>query len=311
MSFRRLFVIVLCLTLGWASSVTSVAAQSVRTGKRDKLVRVTYPVADLVIPIGNYSGFGDRRTTDEKTPKTTDAMAESLMKVIRETIAKESWESGGGKGTMQYFPLGMALVVQQRQDVHDAITRLLGGLRKLQDVQVTVEMRLVLLSSKGADCGRAAMDLVGEPVRAVEIRKPASVGRFVSLEDRQVFAFLGEWVQGDRQANMMQMPKVTLFNGQQAGVGSVHKGDGLRYDVLPVVDPDHKNVRVSLDLEFKKGKHVVTAAGTFTLLSDRTLVWQQGEFAGQHLFVLLTPRVIVVKEEERFIPGEITPIPGR
>src|SRR5262249_35813416 len=57
-----------------------------------------------------------------------------------------TWSEVGGKGTIQYYPLGMALVINQTQDIQEQIVDLLQALRRLQDLEVAIEMRLVSVS---------------------------------------------------------------------------------------------------------------------------------------------------------------------
>ena len=86
-----------------------------------QLVQRTYAVADLVVPIDmdNEPGKPADRTTREA----------ELMSLILSAVAPDSWESVGGVGTLQYFPLGMALVVPYLgEHVFDIIIRLSGAL---------------------------------------------------------------------------------------------------------------------------------------------------------------------------------------
>src|SRR5260370_20008583 len=47
------------------------------------------------------------------------------------------------------------------------------------------------------------------------------------------------------------------------------------------------------------------------MAQGRPLVWRLGVTTERrHLFVLATPRVVVVEEEERIFVGELAPIPG-
>src|SRR2546421_6063603 len=94
-----------CLAAGLVSAaliLTSLAvpamAQSCNKSKKSsaaKLVTVTYPVADLVVPINmdHCSGqpFDEKATTEDK-----------LMELIRSTVAPESWCDVGGQATIQY-----------------------------------------------------------------------------------------------------------------------------------------------------------------------------------------------------------------
>src|SRR5262249_17299517 len=69
-----------------------------------------------------------------------------LIKLITNTIAPQSWSDVGGQGTIQYFPLGLALVVNQTPDIQEQIADLLAALRRLQDLEVAIELRLISVS---------------------------------------------------------------------------------------------------------------------------------------------------------------------
>src|SRR5262249_8855312 len=66
-------------------------------------------------------------------------MEDVLMKLITNTISPQSWSEVGGAGTIDYFPLGMALVINQTPDIQEQIAELLAALRRLQDLEVAVE----------------------------------------------------------------------------------------------------------------------------------------------------------------------------
>jgi hypothetical protein len=101
MSLRSFVLAFSCLALVWAGSVNSAIAQPAKT---ERLVRVTYPVADLLERPANL---------DQK------ARAENLVRQITEKVAPKSWEQVGGLGNIQYFPFGGALVVVQSMKVHE------------------------------------------------------------------------------------------------------------------------------------------------------------------------------------------------
>jgi hypothetical protein len=84
--------------------------------------------------------------------------------------------------------------------------------------------------------------------------------------------------------------------------------------VQPTVAPDRRSVRFAMNVEHfdqdaKSVERTMKANTTVAVSDGRTLVWDLGENAGQHLFVLVTPRV-VVREVPTFI-GELQPVPGR
>ena len=84
---------------------------------KTKRVVVTYGVTDLVVPIENHPSpiiELQKKRTPSKTEANTatgQPLDEQLIRLIAHTIAPETWSGVGGKGTIQYYPLGMALVV--------------------------------------------------------------------------------------------------------------------------------------------------------------------------------------------------------
>jgi len=354
-----------------------------RTKKRN--IRVTYPIADLVIQVENHplpdvlnilkalertmspsqfqmsplmqpayplgqgavathsggglgSSFGSQApnqpgyqmTQDGQTPKRNpEQMADLLMTLVKNAVQKQSWEDMGGNGVIQFFGPGLALVINQPQEVQEEVQQLLASLRKLQDLQVSVELRAVLVSESfferiGVDfdmnirtptnrnepnlltgtfvqspfANRTADKLGGlisgltsagtlTPDLNLPIRNSTfnfttpqfggyqpEAGLSLGLaffSDIQVFMFL-EAVQGDRRAHIMQAPKLTVYNGQQATIGGfmtrpsvtslaaqpLGNGTfvmvpvttqipfGLGMTVQPVVSPDRRFIRLNV-----------------------------------------------------------------
>jgi type II secretory pathway component GspD/PulD (secretin) len=356
---------------------------------KGKLKRVTYPVADLVVPVENhvlpnssnmnyildqhlatnmpnggtgpmpyvsplgmgggapvstpsngtmstsasyptYPGLTPPAPTPQRAPGQT--IEDLLIKLITSTISPNSWSDVGGQGTIQYFPLGLALVINQTTDIQEQIQDLLAALRKLQDLEVAIEMRLISVSESfferiGLDfnvnivnsnrkydnnlltgqfqpfgfinkftpsqftagitpAGTFTQDL-GIPLKdnSFALTTPPfgnypglvtgdgglSLG-LAFLSDIQVYMFM-EAAQGDRRFNLMQAPKLTMFNGQSAtlNVSDVQffltsvmpdrtdRGEiffrpmntpfpfGVSLNVQPVISADRRFVRMSLN----------------------------------------------------------------
>jgi general secretion pathway protein D len=76
------------------------------------------------------------------------AMADfdSLIELITTTVEPDSWEDVGGAGTIKEFAGNLSLVISATQQVHEQITDLLEQLRRLQDLQITIEVRFITLS---------------------------------------------------------------------------------------------------------------------------------------------------------------------
>ncbi|MGE5191194.1 MAG: hypothetical protein ACM3U2_01750, partial [Deltaproteobacteria bacterium] len=70
----------------------------------------------------------------------------SLINLITTTIQPDSWEELSGPGSVMPYRTTLSLVIRQTQAVHDEIADLLGQLRRLQDLQVTVECRFITVS---------------------------------------------------------------------------------------------------------------------------------------------------------------------
>ena len=83
-------------------------------------------------------------TVTKQNPKGT--LQEELIRLIMNTIAPQTWRDMGGQGTIDYYPLGMALVINQTPDIQEQVADLLAALRRLQDQQVAVEMRFITIA---------------------------------------------------------------------------------------------------------------------------------------------------------------------
>jgi type II secretory pathway component GspD/PulD (secretin) len=219
---------------------------------------------------------------------TKQNMQDMLIKLVTNTVAPQSWAEVGGAGTIDYMPIGMALVVNQTPDVQEQVADLLEALRRLQDLEVAVEVRMITLaetfferigldfalniktdhstaqyepmlttnnfkpagqvndfSPKNFLAGLRPGGLIGNttgntgsltsdldiPIRSSSFQYaippfayPANPGfdgglslGLAFLSDIQVFMFM-EAAQGDRRTNVMQAPKLTLFNGQTSTI---------------------------------------------------------------------------------------------
>jgi type II secretory pathway component GspD/PulD (secretin) len=221
-------------------------------------------------------------TTPSHTPGKT--IEDVLIKMITSTIKPETWSEMGGQGTIEYYPLGMALVVSQTPDIQEQIAELLQALRRLQDLEMAVEVRFITVSESFyermgldfninilADNTKYEPQLVSQQFQPFGFNNDFSPKSFVTgiqtpgsgfsanqftftpdlniplkqdnfnraippfggfqntppdggltlglafLSDIQVFLFL-EAAQGDQRANVMQAPKLTLFNGQTSAI---------------------------------------------------------------------------------------------
>jgi type II secretory pathway component GspD/PulD (secretin) len=225
-----------------------------------QLTRVTYPVADLVVPIEDHDG----KPRPPVPPRTTE---DKLMELVQSVVAPSSWKGQGGSATVQYYPLGMALVINQTAEAHAAIADLLKALRRMQEVEVAVELRLVQMSPEMADDFRTnggfqSSDADGNGMTAF-------------FTDKELHPWM-RLIQRDPAGTVLMAPRITTFSGQQAVVQVtnqeryvteyrvVRKGDeaavvphhetvelGPRCILRPTVSADRRTVRLELDFRYR------------------------------------------------------------
>lgn len=213
---------------------------------------------------------------------------DSLIDLIISTVASDSWaENGGGEAEIRPYFNNLSLVVSQTQAVHEEIADLLEQLRRLQDLQITIEVRFIRLNDSfferigidfdvnindktvntgdlvaggtfetprnsttvgiGEALSEAAfpaftndLDIpfrqgsfgLAVPTFGGPVAGAASFG-FAILSDIEAY-FLINAAQGDRRTNVLNAPKVTLFNGQTAFVADTSQQPFV-ISVIPVV----------------------------------------------------------------------------
>lgn len=278
---------------------------------------------------------------------------DSLIELITTTIAPTTWTEVGGAGAVKQFNGNLSLVISQTQEVHEQIADLLDQLRRLQDLQVTIEVRFINLSDvfferigvdfnmnlptygnqpgqifgradpafnpfppgtppgpardfSHQDLNRAQSVTVGlggpfaagpnqPPVFQSDLEIPfrsssftltnpttalfgnsATVGAsggatlgFAILSDLEAYFFI-EAVQSDIRTNVLQAPKVTLFNGQQAFVSDTTQSPFV-ISVIPVV-----------------GDFAAAQQPVIVVLSEGTFLTVQAIVSNDRRFVRLT-----------------------
>ena len=257
----------------------------------------TSPVADTVMAqqVLNLPGMG---SPGGRQPQTLGggpgglgggvvADFDTLIELITTTVEPDSWDEVGGPGTIADYPNNLSLVISQTQEIHEKISDLLEQLRRLQDLQVTIEVRFITLSDRfferiGVDFDfniddntglNSFVDLLtnppqgpfddnsrsiaiglgatGAPTSTLDLQftqggftstRPQFGGfdantagqfGFAILSDIEAF-FVLEAAQGDDRTNVLQAPKVTLFNGQNAFVSDTSQRPFV-ISVIPVV----------------------------------------------------------------------------
>jgi hypothetical protein len=212
-------------------------------------VTKAYQVADLVIPPPPIGA----PCCDK--PKTTEA---DLIHKITAAVEPKSWSAAGGSCTIDYFPLGMALVVNATPDVQEAVGKYLDLVRKMQDQQVVTEIHLMTVS----DACFEKLGLGGVFAPAKGQTKPAA--RLCAPGET---AELLRCTKGDIDTSLHAAPRLTCLNGQ---AGRVRVGETEHF----LTGVSISNVRGQLVYEPKNEAHDLGVDLTIepTVLGDGRLV---------------------------------------
>jgi hypothetical protein len=260
--------------------VTPLVARPQETTSRpsrpaENLMPVTYAVADLVVPID----YLDVPADGDQKGKTKE---EWLIRMITRSVAPTTWENAGGPGTVQYHPLGMSLVVRQSPEVHARIRNLLETMRRVQNVEVAVEMRVVEVDN----------DFFLKKIRP-HLSERTKDGDTL-LNDLEVYALL-EKAALQASVNVLQAPKVTVFPGQRVKVTF----DDFDARLGTMVAGNLRHVDVDVKVNFGKARFETATR----LLDGTTLALTTRKDKDATLMLLVTPRIIL-NVEENVLAGE-------
>jgi hypothetical protein len=236
-----------CLT----GFMVCVAAQA-QPNSPSEWTTIAYPVADLVVPVNmpQIVGKGKLPTNEAE-----------LMDYIPKKVSPASWDRAGGQGTMRYEASGYLLHVRQSAAVH---AELKAFLEKLLRREVAIELRIMSLSEKVLEN------------RGLKWSESDRL-QHVLLDDAGLYQLLIA-AQGDVNTHIMQAPKLTLMEGQDADINV--------YDWMVF--------QTGADVEWKDGvrnivakneKHYVGVKSRFlpTISSDRKHVTLQAEIVVKNL----------------------------
>lgn len=284
----------------------------------------TYNVADLVTPIPGFT----RESTSRQTAQADFA---PLTELIRSTVEPDSWDRLGGAGAIEPYEANLSLVISQTVGAHDEIADLLEQLRRLQEVQVTLEARFVRVPAEfwtrmqagpAPDGGHPA-DLKSVQARPGEPRE---------LSPTQATKILRTAINSP-DADVVMAPKVTLFNGQEATVQCGDFAAELRCQA--VVADDRRSIRLACAVD-EIGK--TDLGGSQTIADGGAVVMQlpaglqskllepakESHFQGfvnsvskwfgaepksseePKVLLFVTPRILIPEEEEAVIGEQET-----
>ncbi|MDA1158020.1 MAG: hypothetical protein O2983_00300, partial [Planctomycetota bacterium] len=287
-------------------------------------VRV-YPVAALVVPISDrVSIHTDAESGVAAPPVTSPAPQldfEKLIALITSTVEPDSWSEVGGSGSIAANETTLSLVIRQTPAVHAEIADLLDQLRRLQDIQVSVQMQTFEVPE--SFLRDWDVDLL---FRSLSESKSH---RYMRLSPAQV-------EQLRRGSKVTQLPKVTLFNGQAVNWSlDTAAGSPQTWHLQPVASADRRFVRLGVGIDETRADSAdstdpTTAASTAAVptsvmtIPDRDAILievmapldadlraTEAPSPGQsqafqrspspRRFLLIQPEIVIVEEEEELL----------
>jgi RNA polymerase sigma factor (sigma-70 family) len=96
---------------------------------------LAYAIQDGVLVVGAREGLATRIFPIRDLLADTEKKnrAETLVRLITQVVEPQSWSAMGGQATIEFFPLGKSLVVNQTPVVLEQIEAVLEGLRAFND----------------------------------------------------------------------------------------------------------------------------------------------------------------------------------
>lgn len=317
------------MTFG-SSTSTPMAVVATRDGKGNSAMVNPDMLAQVSSGAPTMPGVGPKAPVSAGGPGGLGGGAQadfdSLIELITTTVKPQTWDSVGGQGSIAPFETNLSLVVSQTQEVHEELADLLEQLRRLQDLQVTIEVRFITLNDNfferigvsfdfdiNTNANTAALGITGgtahnsTSIDPLNSDRTAVVGMgtpttfssdldipftqgsyaltmpqyggydatagatlgFAILSDIEAYFFV-QAAQADTRSNVLQAPKVTLFNGQQAIVSDTSQSPFV-ISVIPVV-----------------GDFAAAQQPVIVVLSEGTFMTVQAVVSNDRRFVRLT-----------------------
>jgi beta-lactamase regulating signal transducer with metallopeptidase domain len=269
-----------------------------------------YHVADLIVAVPTIVAIGEGKRFAPPPVKDAKADFEPLIELIQTTIAPHSWDETGGPGSISAFDTNLSLVVSQTQDVHEQIADLLTQLRRLQDQQIVLELRLLNVPENFFE--RVGIDF--DLQTAVEGDIYPAHARLSSQQTKALLKAVS--------AKLSHPTRVTLLNGQGADLDLPLGERTVNLKVVPLIRADRDSVRLNLAIEEEDAALAMQSSQspncqtnqTFLLdVTDRVpatgvpiltkiphveRLFRQVPPAGSRVLLLVTPTIHITEEVE-------------
>ncbi|MBX3443268.1 MAG: hypothetical protein KF774_12750 [Planctomyces sp.] len=215
------------------------------------------------VPAGGDPGnpFGLSTSAPAAIPGSrTNADFASLTQLITGVIEPDSWLENGGQASIDQHESTLSLVIRQTQRGHEEIADLLEQLRRLQDLQVTIEVRFITVSDDffeqiGVDFDFNVNDTIGGPKVDNNFNRILPFGAVDPVNGFQGVA-AGGGQQGGQQAQQGQGGGIvggTAPFGQGPPINLIGRDKWPGRTVVGMSSSDPMQFSPDLDIPFRQG----------------------------------------------------------
>ncbi|QDT95043.1 M56 family metallopeptidase [Gimesia aquarii] len=178
----------------------------------DNLITKTYPVADLVVPLPRKIVTSQKLTPTMLPP--VKPRFEPLIELIKKNVTPENWRNEKKQtGSIMAYKETLSLVVRHTREAHDQITELLQKLRAFQDLMIYLDFQLVQtdhLQKWFKEWERSEVRALQDLLKQLKARN-LKEGILLDLQHADL---MKQMAQRTEHLNILQAPKLSLFNGQ-------------------------------------------------------------------------------------------------
>lgn len=259
------------------------------------LIAMTYNVADLIVPIG-----------------PPDQTKTNLLKNVEtlEVLIQDSCLQNSSQERVAFYEANLAFVVRGTEKSHQACQKLLSQLRAQHDTQLIYEMTLASV----------APDLAN----TFSLRESISPAVY---KKRQ------KLIDESEKSSLLMAPKITLLNNQVASIATSSFKNNIIIELHGQTEKPLQAIRTEFNLSFANhlGKEEFKFATSDAIVSgqtaayfiktedsdnslfDRRLLIEKGmqvePSASNQLFLFITPKILILEEEEELFGLNNEPLP--
>jgi hypothetical protein len=221
----------------------------------NQVIRRIYDIRDLLARAPDFTVQGRAPAeqapaipvADDTTSKAKEERRQSLIKLIEDFVAPDSWrEYGGTIGVIREYQDG--LLIQGTADTHQQITRLLQTLRQYRNDTIRVHAYWVVASSGDLEKVLKPIQPANDSSAAHSAWQAVSAEDMTALESRsphyqaQMLAMNGEWVSA---ATLRVLPhEDVLAQAGYAATDITWYATRLALEVCPTLDPQTNTATV-------------------------------------------------------------------